>query len=124
MPAFSVDLVIFPNLTQLDFTGPLQVLSDFRLRQHIVAKTREGPSYFIVSINRRDLPRPEPARDRLRGDPYGRPTCLRNCSYFASAVNKTAFSGSLTSPGPKAFLTTAAVAAVISSRRPGAHRSM
>jgi cyclohexyl-isocyanide hydratase len=42
MPAFSIGFVIFPNLTQLDFTGPLQVLS--RLPDsvvHIVAKTRD-----------------------------------------------------------------------------------
>ena len=42
MPNFNIGFVIFPNLTQLDFTGPLQVLS--RLPQsttHIVAKTRE-----------------------------------------------------------------------------------
>jgi cyclohexyl-isocyanide hydratase len=40
MPLFNVGFVIFPNLTQLDFIGPLQVLS--RLPQsatHIVAKT-------------------------------------------------------------------------------------
>jgi cyclohexyl-isocyanide hydratase len=40
MPLFNVGFVIFPNLTQLDFTGPLQVLS--RLPQsatHIVAKS-------------------------------------------------------------------------------------
>jgi cyclohexyl-isocyanide hydratase len=40
MPLFSIGYVIFPNLTQLDFTGPLQVLS--RLPQsatHIVAKS-------------------------------------------------------------------------------------
>lgn len=40
MPTFNVGFVIFPNLTQLDFTGPLQVLS--RLPQsatHIVAKS-------------------------------------------------------------------------------------
>lgn len=42
MPGFSIGFVIFPNLTQLDFTGPLQVLS--RLPDsstHIVAKTRD-----------------------------------------------------------------------------------
>jgi cyclohexyl-isocyanide hydratase len=42
MAAFSIGFVIFPNLTQLDFTGPLQVLS--RLPDsvtHIVAKTRD-----------------------------------------------------------------------------------
>ena len=40
MPLFNVGFVIFPDLTQLDFTGPLQVLS--RLPQsvtHIVAKS-------------------------------------------------------------------------------------
>ena len=40
MPLFNIGFVIFPNLTQLDFTGPLQVLS--RLPQsatHIVAKS-------------------------------------------------------------------------------------
>ena len=40
MAAFNIGFVIFPDLTQLDFTGPLQVLS--RLPQsatHIVAKS-------------------------------------------------------------------------------------
>ncbi len=40
MPLFNIGFVIFPELTQLDFTGPLQVLS--RLPQsatHIVAKS-------------------------------------------------------------------------------------
>jgi cyclohexyl-isocyanide hydratase len=40
MPLFNVGFIIFPDLTQLDFTGPLQVLS--RLPQsitHIVAKS-------------------------------------------------------------------------------------
>ena len=40
MPLFNIGFVIFPDLTQLDFTGPLQVLS--RLPQsatHIVAKS-------------------------------------------------------------------------------------
>src|SRR5215470_6974332 len=42
MTPFKIGFVIFPNLTQLDFTGPLQVLS--RLPQstvHIVAKSLE-----------------------------------------------------------------------------------
>lgn len=42
MSHFNIGFVIFPNLTQLDFTGPLQVLS--RLPQsttHIVAKSRD-----------------------------------------------------------------------------------
>jgi cyclohexyl-isocyanide hydratase len=40
MPLFNIGFVIFPDLTQLDFTGPLQVLS--RVPQsatHIIAKT-------------------------------------------------------------------------------------
>jgi cyclohexyl-isocyanide hydratase len=43
MPPFNIGFVIFPDLTQLDFTGPLQVLS--RLPQsavHIIAKS-EAP---------------------------------------------------------------------------------
>src|SRR5499427_1185705 len=43
MPHFNVGFVIFPDLTQLDFTGPLQVLA--RLPQsvtHIIAKS-EAP---------------------------------------------------------------------------------
>src|SRR5262249_50820036 len=42
LPAFTVGLVIFPELTQLDFTGPQQVLA--RLPQsamHIVAKSAD-----------------------------------------------------------------------------------
>ena len=42
MSLFNIGFVIFPELTQLDFTGPLQVLS--RLPQsaiHIVAKSAE-----------------------------------------------------------------------------------
>ena len=42
MTAFNIGFVIFPNLTQLDFTGPLQVLH--RLpgsRVHIIAKSLE-----------------------------------------------------------------------------------
>jgi cyclohexyl-isocyanide hydratase len=41
-PSFTSGFILFPNLTQLDFTGPLQVLH--RLpdsRTHIVAKTRD-----------------------------------------------------------------------------------
>ena len=39
MRPFSVGFVIFPNLTQLDFTGPLQVLSRLPNSQtHIIAK--------------------------------------------------------------------------------------
>jgi cyclohexyl-isocyanide hydratase len=42
MPSFSIGFVIFPNLTQLDFTGPLQVLSRLPdAATHIVAKTRD-----------------------------------------------------------------------------------
>ncbi len=42
MSALQIGFVLFPNLTQLDFTGPLQVLS--RLPEsttHIAAKTRD-----------------------------------------------------------------------------------
>ena len=42
MPLFNIGFVIFPDLTQLDFTGPLQVLN--RLpdsKTHIVAKSLE-----------------------------------------------------------------------------------
>ena len=39
---FTIGFVIFPNLTQLDFTGPLQVLHRLPgATTHIVAKTRE-----------------------------------------------------------------------------------
>ena len=51
MRPFSVGFVIFPNLTQLDFTGPLQVLSRLPNSQtHIIAKQAQpvpsdcGPS--------------------------------------------------------------------------------
>jgi cyclohexyl-isocyanide hydratase len=40
MPSFNVGFVIFPELTQLDFTGPLQVLSRMPgASTHIVAKS-------------------------------------------------------------------------------------
>ena len=46
MSLFNIGFIIFPDLTQLDFTGPLQVLS--RLPQsatHIVAKSESpGPA--------------------------------------------------------------------------------
>ena len=42
MSAFNIGFVIFPNLTQLDFTGPLQVLSRLPgAKIQIAAKTRE-----------------------------------------------------------------------------------
>jgi cyclohexyl-isocyanide hydratase len=42
MTPLSIGFVIFPNLTQLDFTGPLQVLHRLPgTKTHIVAKTRE-----------------------------------------------------------------------------------
>ena len=41
MPRFNVGFVIFPDLTQLDFTGPLQVLARLPYSAtHIVAKTQ------------------------------------------------------------------------------------
>jgi cyclohexyl-isocyanide hydratase len=43
MPVLNIGFVIFPNLTQLDFTGPLQVLSRVPGSQtHIIAKS-EAP---------------------------------------------------------------------------------
>jgi cyclohexyl-isocyanide hydratase len=40
MPLFNIGFVIFPDLTQLDFTGPLQVLSQLpQSVTHIVAKS-------------------------------------------------------------------------------------
>ena len=43
MPLFNVGFVIFPDVTQLDFTGPLQVLSALpQSTTHIVAKS-EAP---------------------------------------------------------------------------------
>ena len=33
MPLFNIGFVIFPDLTQLDFTGPLQVLCGFLNRR-------------------------------------------------------------------------------------------
>ena len=42
MSTFQIGFVIFPNLTQLDFTGPLQVLHRLPgATIHIVAKTRD-----------------------------------------------------------------------------------
>ncbi|HEX3994063.1 MAG TPA: DJ-1/PfpI family protein [Acetobacteraceae bacterium] len=40
MPDFNIGFVIFPNLTQLDFTGPLQVLNRVpNSKTHIVARS-------------------------------------------------------------------------------------
>ncbi len=42
MTSLNIGFVLFPNLTQLDFTGPLQVLHRVPgAKTHIVAKTRE-----------------------------------------------------------------------------------
>jgi cyclohexyl-isocyanide hydratase len=42
MPQHEIGFLVFPNLTQLDFTGPLQVLSRLPgARTHIVAKSPE-----------------------------------------------------------------------------------
>jgi cyclohexyl-isocyanide hydratase len=50
--SFTTGFVIFPNLTQLDFTGPLQVLNRLPgATTHIVAKTREAvPSDCPLAI--------------------------------------------------------------------------
>jgi cyclohexyl-isocyanide hydratase len=63
MPAFNIGFVIFPNLTQLDFTGPLQVLN--RLpggKTHIVAKSLDPvPSdcglSLVPTVTFQDCPR-------------------------------------------------------------------
>jgi len=49
---FNIGFVIFPNLTQLDFTGPLQVLSRLPdATTHIVAKSLDPvPSDSVLSI--------------------------------------------------------------------------
>jgi cyclohexyl-isocyanide hydratase len=40
MPSFNIGFLIFPNLTQLDFTGPLQVLNRLpESKVHIIAKS-------------------------------------------------------------------------------------
>jgi cyclohexyl-isocyanide hydratase len=42
MTTFNIGFVIFPDLTQLDFTGPLQVLNRLpEAKIHIIAKSRE-----------------------------------------------------------------------------------
>ena len=42
MASLAIGFVLFPNLTQLDFTGPLQVLHRVPgAKVHIAAKTRE-----------------------------------------------------------------------------------
>ena len=54
MPLFNVGFVIFPDVTQLDFTGPLQVLSALpQSTTHIVAKseapvTTDCPALILV----------------------------------------------------------------------------
>jgi cyclohexyl-isocyanide hydratase len=52
MSTFNIGFVIFPNLTQLDFAGPLQVLNRLPGAQtHIIAKSREPvPSDCVVSL--------------------------------------------------------------------------
>jgi transcriptional regulator GlxA family with amidase domain len=52
VPAFNIGFVIFPQLTQLDFTGPLQVLARLpEAATHIVAKsTAPVPSDCSLSL--------------------------------------------------------------------------
>ncbi len=51
MSEFTIGFVIFPDLTQLDFTGPLQVLHRLPgARTEIVAKTREPVPSDCMSI--------------------------------------------------------------------------
>jgi hypothetical protein len=51
---FTTGFVMFPNVTQLDFTGPLQVLHRLPVATtHIVAKTRDlVPSDGPLAIRR------------------------------------------------------------------------
>jgi hypothetical protein len=58
MTRFNVGFVIFPNLTQLDFTGPLQVLNRLPGSQtHIAAKLRVTRCMSDLLAERDDLPR-------------------------------------------------------------------
>ncbi len=52
MSLFNIGFVIFPQLTQLDFTGPLQVLARLpRSATHIVAKSLDAvPSDCGLSL--------------------------------------------------------------------------
>src|SRR6516225_5619532 len=52
MPQFNVGFVIFPDLTQLDFTGPQQVLARLpESEMHIVAKSADPvPSESGLSL--------------------------------------------------------------------------
>lgn len=60
--SFATGFVIFPNLTQLDFTGPLQVLDRLPgATTHIVAKTRapvpsDGPLAILPTATFADCP--------------------------------------------------------------------
>jgi cyclohexyl-isocyanide hydratase len=62
MPVFNIGFVIFPDLTQLDFTGPLQVLNRLpESKTHIVAKSLEPvPSdcglSLVPTVTFRDCP--------------------------------------------------------------------
>jgi cyclohexyl-isocyanide hydratase len=66
MALFNIGFVIFPSLTQLDFTGPLQVLARLpESKIHIVAKSREPvpsdcgldlvPTHTVADCPRLDL---------------------------------------------------------------------
>jgi cyclohexyl-isocyanide hydratase len=51
MPVFNIGFLIFPDLTQLDFTGPQQVLSRLpEAGMHIVAKS-------LAPVHKRPWPR-------------------------------------------------------------------
>jgi cyclohexyl-isocyanide hydratase len=65
MSVFTIGFVIFPNLTQLDFTGPLQVLA--RLPQsatHIVAKSGAPVPATVALASCRRIPL-RPARHSI-----------------------------------------------------------
>jgi hypothetical protein len=50
MSLFNIGFVIFPELTQLDFTGPLQVLSRLPQSATHMLQNRQSPSRAIVDL--------------------------------------------------------------------------
>jgi cyclohexyl-isocyanide hydratase len=50
MSLFSIGFVIFPDLTQLDFTGPLQVLSRLLNQRPTLSRNPQRPSQAIAGL--------------------------------------------------------------------------
>jgi hypothetical protein len=74
MPLFNVGFVIFPDLTQLDFTGPQQVLARLpESAMHIVAKSaaavppQGAPRNHTLGFHRVAAARWRDIRERARG---------------------------------------------------------